>query len=81
MPGIYEGEFSLHYTSQGRPFAPCSQSEQPIDIPLLSPFTSCAAAECENSKQCAPAKHHFDECTNRVNEGNGFKGEDCMEEL
>ncbi|PWN23536.1 Non-heme 11 kDa protein of cytochrome bc1 complex [Microstroma glucosiphilum] len=37
--------------------------------------------ECEKSKQCAPAKHHFDECTNRVNEGNGFKGEDCMEEF
>lgn len=36
---------------------------------------------CQDSKECAPAKHHFEECTNRVNEGKGFKGEDCMEEL
>lgn len=37
--------------------------------------------ECENSKACAPAKHHFEECTKRVNEGQGFEGETCIEEL
>lgn len=37
--------------------------------------------ECEKSKACAPLKHHFDECTKRVNEGKGFEGENCIEEF
>ncbi|PWN53657.1 Non-heme 11 kDa protein of cytochrome bc1 complex [Violaceomyces palustris] len=37
--------------------------------------------ECENSKKCAPAKHHFDECQARVEAGKGFEGENCIEEF
>lgn len=33
--------------------------------------------ECKESKQCAPAKHHYEECVERVNEGGK---EDCTEE-
>ncbi|KIH92347.1 ubiquinol-cytochrome c reductase subunit 6 [Sporothrix brasiliensis 5110] len=33
--------------------------------------------DCRNSKECAPAKHHFEECVERVE--NGSK-EDCVEE-
>ncbi|EEH40723.2 hypothetical protein PAAG_02699 [Paracoccidioides lutzii Pb01] len=41
--------------------------------------------ECANSPKCAPAKHHFDECVERVtrnSEEPDFKGphEDCVEE-
>lgn len=39
-------------------------------------------AECKESKQCAPAKHHYDECVERVTgqqESGGAK-EDCVEE-
>jgi hypothetical protein len=39
--------------------------------------------ECRNSKQCAPAKHHYDECVERVTsaEGTDDEGkEDCVEE-
>ncbi|KAK9424226.1 putative Ubiquinol-cytochrome C reductase hinge protein-domain-containing protein [Seiridium unicorne] len=40
--------------------------------------------ECKNSKQCAPAKHHYDECVERVTkaeeDGSGAK-EDCVEEF
>ncbi|KAH0565044.1 hypothetical protein GP486_001570 [Trichoglossum hirsutum] len=42
--------------------------------------------ECANSKQCAPFKHHFDECVERVTEAleqaDDKKGphEDCVEE-
>lgn len=41
--------------------------------------------ECRNSKDCAPAKHHFDDCVERVtrnSEDPDFKGphEDCVEE-
>ncbi|KAI9761498.1 MAG: hypothetical protein M4579_001008 [Chaenotheca gracillima] len=41
--------------------------------------------ECANSSQCAPFKHHFDECVERVTEAQNseeHKGphEDCVEE-
>lgn len=41
--------------------------------------------ECANSSQCAPYKHHFDECVERVTqqqEDEDYKGpkEDCVEE-
>jgi hypothetical protein len=38
--------------------------------------------ECKNSKQCSPAKHHFDECVERVTnqESEGGAKEDCVEE-
>lgn len=39
--------------------------------------------ECKNSAQCAPAKHHFDECVERVHqqeETDGEAKEDCVEE-
>ena len=39
--------------------------------------------ECKNSAQCAPAKHHFDECVERVHqqESEGGAKEDCVEEF
>ncbi|KAF5009406.1 hypothetical protein FDECE_4373 [Fusarium decemcellulare] len=40
--------------------------------------------ECRNSAQCAPAKHHFDECVERVQqqeENEGGAKEDCVEEF
>ncbi|KAL1965061.1 hypothetical protein VTN77DRAFT_6121 [Rasamsonia byssochlamydoides] len=42
--------------------------------------------ECINSAQCAPVKHHFDECVERVTrqqEDPDYKGpkEDCVEEF
>ena len=42
--------------------------------------------ECEQSKACAPSKHHFDECVERVtaakDEAHDKKhpNEDCVEE-
>lgn len=43
-------------------------------------------SECANSSVCAPYKHHYDECVERVTRqeeaGDDFKGpkEDCVEE-
>ncbi|KAF4966481.1 hypothetical protein FZEAL_10648 [Fusarium zealandicum] len=40
--------------------------------------------ECKNSPQCSPAKHHFDECVERVQqqeENEGGAKEDCVEEF
>lgn len=69
LPSIYEGEqYSLLYKDEKML---CTNPVTP-----LSPFT-----ECENSKECAPAKHHFLECQERVESGNGFKDENCVEEF
>ncbi|KAI0849775.1 Non-heme 11 kDa protein of cytochrome bc1 complex [Daldinia vernicosa] len=39
--------------------------------------------ECKNSKQCLPAKHHYDECVERVTNASndGETDEDCVEEF
>lgn len=37
--------------------------------------------ECEKSSQCAPFTRHYLHCQEKVNNGQGFKGEDCVEEL
>ncbi|KAF1952489.1 Non-heme 11 kDa protein of cytochrome bc1 complex [Byssothecium circinans] len=40
--------------------------------------------ECETSKQCSPAKHHYDECAHRVTgqiDNEGKAKEDCVEEF
>ena len=39
-------------------------------------------AECKNAPQCAPAKHHYDDCVERVQkqESEGEVTEDCVEE-
>lgn len=39
--------------------------------------------DCKNSAQCAPAKHHYDECVERVTQQESEEGgakEDCVEE-
>lgn len=39
--------------------------------------------ECANSSECAPYKHHYDHCVERVTkqqEENGKANEDCVEE-
>ncbi|KAJ7307643.1 hypothetical protein DFH08DRAFT_792858 [Mycena albidolilacea] len=35
----------------------------------------------EASPACAPLKHHFEKCQEKVNAGEGFKGEDCVYEM
>ncbi|KAG8988454.1 hypothetical protein FRB94_000693 [Tulasnella sp. JGI-2019a] len=36
---------------------------------------------CQSSKSCAPLTQHFQHCQEKVQAGEGFKGEDCVEEL
>jgi len=56
------------------------EEEEPEDVkPKLE-------AECANSSHCAPVKHHFDECVERVTQqldDPDHKGpkEDCVEEF
>ena len=47
-------------------------------------LTDTNPTACRESKQCAPYKHHFDECVERVTkaqEESGQANEDCVEEL
>jgi len=37
--------------------------------------------ECQTTAKCAPLKSHFEHCQEKVHAGQGFKGEDCVEEL
>ncbi|KAJ6540415.1 hypothetical protein B0H19DRAFT_1175621 [Mycena capillaripes] len=38
-------------------------------------------AACESSPSCAPLKHHFEKCQEKVQAGEGRKGEDCVDEM
>lgn len=44
--------------------------------------TANTRTECRNSKECQPAKHHYDECVERVTaaDDKSGNGEDCIEE-
>ena len=37
--------------------------------------------ECKNSTKCASLTRHFEHCQEKVLAGQGYKGEDCVEEL
>ncbi|KAF9031590.1 hypothetical protein BJ165DRAFT_1518661 [Panaeolus papilionaceus] len=37
--------------------------------------------ECKESAKCAAAAKHFEHCQEKVQSGQGFKGEDCVEEF
>ncbi|KAF9239492.1 Non-heme 11 kDa protein of cytochrome bc1 complex [Melanogaster broomeanus] len=37
--------------------------------------------ECKNSAKCSPLTRHFEHCQEKVSEGKGFQGEDCVEEF
>lgn len=56
----------------------------PLRLSLNGKLTLLSRTECAHSKECAPLKHHYDDCVERVTameEGkyNGPK-EDCVEE-
>ncbi len=53
-----------------------------LGMPCCASHTNLLA-ECMESKQCAPAKHHFDECAERVRaaaDSDNPTEEDCVEE-
>jgi len=51
------------------------EDDEPEDVqPVLR-------EQCQSSARCAPLKHHFEHCQEKVNNGQGFKGEDCVEEM
>ncbi|POS88046.1 hypothetical protein EPUL_000301 [Erysiphe pulchra] len=55
------------------------QEEEEEEEDLVDP-KDVLEEECKNSKACSPAKHHYEECVERVTSGHGVKNEDCVEE-
>lgn len=60
-------------------------ASMPESMLLLDYLTNSIYPECAHSAQCAPFKHHYDECVERVTrqeEDEDHKGpkEDCVEE-
>ncbi|TQS36089.1 hypothetical protein Golomagni_03470 [Golovinomyces magnicellulatus] len=56
------------------------EEEEEEEEPELVDPKETIEEECKNSKTCSPAKHHFEECVERVTSGRGTKDEDCVEE-
>lgn len=48
--------------------------------PTLQPLPELQE-ECKQSAKCAAATKHFEHCNEKVNAGEGFHGENCIEEL
>ncbi|KAI0799746.1 hypothetical protein BC629DRAFT_1591898 [Irpex lacteus] len=60
---------------QEEPEAEEEEEEEPEDImPALQ-------EECKESAACAAATKHFAHCQEKVSAGEGYHGEDCVEEF
>ncbi|KAJ7439993.1 hypothetical protein FB451DRAFT_1399781 [Mycena latifolia] len=57
-----------------------AEAEEPENA-LSVAKTSLLDTTCEERADCAPLKHHFEKCQAKVQAGEGFKGEDCIEEI
>lgn len=61
----------------------CFGTVQAFEIINAGQLANVCVTECMKTQQCAPAKHHYDECAERVThqqETNGKAEEDCVEE-
>ncbi|QRW26271.1 ubiquinol-cytochrome C reductase hinge protein [Rhizoctonia solani] len=52
------------------------EEEEPEDDPLPE-----LREECKQTAACSGLDKHFAHCTEKVTSGQGFKGEDCVEEF
>ncbi|KAJ3796570.1 Non-heme 11 kDa protein of cytochrome bc1 complex [Lentinula aff. detonsa] len=58
--------------------APAEEEEEEEEPEDLHP---AIREECRSSTKCAPLAQHFERCNEKVQAGEGFKGEDCVEEI
>ncbi|GAC97349.1 ubiquinol-cytochrome c reductase complex subunit [Pseudozyma hubeiensis SY62] len=79
-PAIYEGKSAAPFSCAATRTYGLLNRKLTVLIPSYVSI-NLAPTDCEKSKACAPLKHHFDECTKRVEEGKGFEGENCIEEF
>ena len=73
---------SIHNDSEEKPEevpeAQEAQEEEPEEPEDEHP---AIREECKESAKCAALAKHFEHCQEKVQSGQGFKGEDCVEEL
>ncbi|KAF8417888.1 hypothetical protein L210DRAFT_3543841 [Boletus edulis BED1] len=51
------------------------EAEEPEDLhPVI-------CDECKSTTKCAPLTRHFEHCQEKIVAGQGYKGEDCVEEF
>ncbi|KAG1807167.1 ubiquinol-cytochrome C reductase hinge protein-domain-containing protein [Suillus subaureus] len=55
-----------------------SEEEEEVEAEDVHPIIM---EECKNSAACASLTRHFEHCQEKVQSGQGFKGEDCVEEF
>jgi len=65
----------------GEPVEETAQEAAQEEEPEPEDLQPILREECEKSPQCAPFTKHYLHCQEKVNSGQGFKGEDCVEEL
>jgi len=58
--------------------APAVEAEEEEEPEDLHPTIR---EECKASAKCSALTKHFEHCQEKVHSGQGFKGEDCVEEL
>ncbi|KAI0712705.1 ubiquinol-cytochrome C reductase hinge domain-containing protein [Cerioporus squamosus] len=74
-PEEKEAQEPQEESQEEEPQAEEEEEEEPEDpLPALQ-------EECEQSAKCAPLTKHFAHCEEKVNAGEGYKGEDCIEEF
>ncbi|KAJ3719088.1 Non-heme 11 kDa protein of cytochrome bc1 complex [Lentinula guzmanii] len=59
--------------------APAEEEEEEEEEP--EDLHPAIREECRSSTKCAPLAQHFERCNEKVQAGEGFKGEDCVEEI
>ena len=78
LASFFESIFPTAHAEEEKPAeeeAQAEEEEEPEDIlPGLRD-------ECKATPACSGFDKHFVHCTEKVTSGNGFKGEDCVEEL
>ncbi|KAK0743159.1 ubiquinol-cytochrome C reductase hinge protein-domain-containing protein [Schizothecium vesticola] len=81
IPADWEGDKTTVESSKEDEGEPEAEEEEEEDEEELSDPKEKLEAECTESKQCAPVKHHFDECVERVTGAGSDNKEDCVEEF
>jgi hypothetical protein len=69
-PGPHLGTRDVANNPSSKP-----RSDPYLPIPQIAPQIQ---EECRNSKECAPALHHFQACSDKVNAGKGWQGGESL---
>ncbi|TFK61069.1 hypothetical protein BDN72DRAFT_805282 [Pluteus cervinus] len=85
VSSFFSSFFSTTYAdAEEKPEAEAPQAEAEAaaeEEPEPEDLQPVIREECKESGKCAALAKHFEHCQEKVQSGQGFKGEDCVEEL